>query len=93
MSLWWIFVNPKGQWPEAASGPSMGQASFCTEGDSMLSLSGTLFSSIIAGEYPSEQCTIKYILADFGLIWQNNEHLEFRILYPNTTLWVKYNII
>ena len=49
--------------------------------------------SIIADKYPSKNCTIKYILDNFGLIQQKNEHLDYDIPYPNTTLQAEYDII
>ena len=85
MSFGWILATPDGIWLAAANGPSMGRgSSLCAEGDGMLS--GSLFLSLIADEYPSKQCTIKYISDNFGLIQQNNEHLGYDIPYPNTTL-------
>lgn len=92
MSFGWILVNPVGHWLAAASGPSMGcRSSLRAEGDGMLS--GALFLNIIADIYPSEVCTIKYVLDNFELIKQNNKHLGFDILYLNTTLQVEYNTI
>ena len=85
MSFGWILATPDGIWLAAANGPSMGRgSSLRAEGDGMLS--GSLFLSLIADEYPSKQCTIKYISDNFGLIQQNTEHLEYDIPYPNTTL-------
>ena len=39
-------------------------------------LSGALIFSIIADEYPRESCIMKYILDNFELISQNEEHLD-----------------
>ena len=74
-----------GHWLAVASGPSMGcGSSLQAEGDGMLS--GAIFLSIVAAEYPSEVCFIKYVSDNFELIKQNNEHLDFDVPYPNTTL-------
>ena len=85
MSFGWILATLDGIWLAAANGPSMGQgSSLRAEGDGMLS--DSLFLSLIADEYPSKQCTIKYISDNFGFIEQNTEHLEYEITYPNTTI-------
>ena len=87
-----ILENPKGHWMTAASGPSMGWGSLiCAEKDCILS--GASFLSIIADKYLSKHCTIKYILDNFGMIKQNNKHLEYDIPYPNTTLRAEYDVI
>lgn len=92
MSFGWILANPMGHWLSAASGPSMGRgSSLQAEGDGMLS--GAIFLSIVAAEYPSEVCSINYVSDNFELIKQNNEHLDFDIPYLNTTLQAEYNII
>ena len=76
MTYGWILATPEGKWLAAANGPSMDRgSSLRAEGDGMLS--ATLFASIIADEYSSETCTIKYISDNQALIRQCEEHLEF----------------
>ena len=92
MTCVWILATPEGTWLAAANGPSMGRgSSLRAEGDGMLS--ATLFASIIADEYSSETCTIKYISDNQALIRQCEEHLDFEVPYPNLTLQAEYDII
>ena len=92
VSFCWILANPKGQWLNAASSPSMEWGiSCCAEGYDILT--GALLLFIITEKYLSKDCTIKYILDNFCFVIQNNEHLEYNISDPNTTLWADYDVI
>ena len=85
-------ATPEGKWLAAANGPSMGkESSLQAKGDGMLS--ATLFASIVANEYSSETCNIKYFSNNQALIRHYEEHLEIEIPYPNTTLKAEYDIM
>ena len=92
MTYRWILATPEGKWLAAVNGPSMGRGSSLKAKEDRM-LSATLFSSIDANEYSSEDCNIKYVSDNQALIQQCKEHLKFDIPYPNMTLQAEYDII
>ena len=92
MTYGWILATPEERWLAAANGPSMVKGNLLrTKCNRMLSV--TLSASIVADEYSSETCNIKYISDNQALIRQCKEHLEFEVPYPNKTLHAEYDII